>query len=138
MRYLFILLTALAFVWAGSAEARTVKEMGDIMKKPIELKASNSPRFNVTFNHSSHRNTPCQTCHHEEGSGGLYVPCTECHNEPGPGKTDPTSTYMAFHSRSSTRSCLGCHTKLFREDKATYGKFINCRPCHLKRAADTK
>ena len=78
MRFFFVLLAALSFVWAGNAQARDMKEATAMTKKPITIEATGgNPYFNVVFNHKSHARISCRVCHHEEGSEGYYVSCTE-------------------------------------------------------------
>ena len=74
MRFFFVLLAALSFVWAGNAQARDMKEATAMTKKPITIEATGgNPYFNVVFNHKSHARISCRVCHHEEGSEGYYV-----------------------------------------------------------------
>lgn len=108
-----------------------LKELGKRIKDPIVLESSVSPLLNVTFNHSTHRSVPCRTCHHEEGSEGWYVSCSECHFIEGPRQTEVESSFHAFHSKESARSCYGCHQKMAAERPQDFPHFTNCRPCHM-------
>lgn len=135
MKTLVITLFALTFLWAGGAQARSVKEMSQAIKEPIEIEASGSKRMNVMFPHTAHKGISCFHCHHEEGSDGRYVACTECHATPGARERDPMSMFMAFHSKNSDRSCLGCHKKLAAENPGKFPQFKGCRPCHMSPAA---
>ena len=131
MKHIVLRLAALALVLVqGTADARDVKEIGKAMSKPIELHNSADRHFHTTFNHSTHRAVPCHTCHHEEGSDGIYSPCSECHATAGPHETDPMSVFQAFHSRHE-RSCLSCHKKMLNADPERYALFRGCRPCHV-------
>lgn len=40
MRFFFVLLAALSFVWAGNAQARDMKEATAMTKKPITIEAT--------------------------------------------------------------------------------------------------
>lgn len=134
MRFFFVLLAALSFVWAGNAQARDMKEATAMTKKPITIEATGgNPYFNVVFNHKSHARISCRVCHHEEGSEGYYVSCTECHDAAGAHSNDPMSAFQAFHytgKAGSGTSCLGCHKKLLEQNPEKYAAFRGCRPCH--------
>ena len=134
MRFFFVLLAALSFVWAGNAQARDMKEATAMTKKPITIEATGgNPYFNVVFNHKSHARISCRVCHHEEGSEGYYVSCTECHDAAGAHSNDPMSAFQAFHytdRAGSGTSCLGCHKKLLEQNPEKYAAFRGCRPCH--------
>ncbi|MCR5170571.1 MAG: cytochrome c3 family protein [Desulfovibrio sp.] len=131
MKHIVLLLAALALVLVqGTADARDVKEIGKAMSKPIELHNSADRHFHTTFKHNTHREVPCHTCHHEEGSAGIYSPCSECHATSGPRQADPMSVYQAFHSKHE-RSCLSCHKQLLNADPVRFALFRGCRPCHI-------
>lgn len=136
MKYVTLLLLALSLVWVGEAQARDIKEMSQIIKKPIEIPGGTSSRMSVMFPHTAHKGINCMHCHHEEGSDSRYVACTECHATPGARERDPMSMFMAFHSKNGDRSCYGCHTQKAKENPAKYGaKFKGCRPCHMAASA---
>lgn len=98
------------------------------LDKPIELDAGKSPRMYVIFNHSTHKDMACRTCHHEGLPGNRYAPCTSegCHSQPGASNRGPMSVYMAYHAQDTDRSCYGCHKPL----AGKYPDFKGCRPCH--------
>lgn len=130
MNYVSLVLLIVALLFAGNAQADTLKSRIAATKQPITLKAKASDRFNVVFNHSSHKGINCFTCHHKAGEKGRYVPCSSCHKDIGRSK-DPLSVFMAFHDKKSSHSCLACHRSLAKENPEMYGKtFHNCRPCH--------
>ena len=58
MKTLVITFFALTLLCAGGAQARSVKEMADTIKKPIEIEASGSKRMNVMFPHTVTRVFP--------------------------------------------------------------------------------
>lgn len=100
------------------------------IRGPIEMDYGASPRFAVTFNHSSHKNVKCRTCHHiRDKEGRRYVQCTieECHSVSGARRRDPLSMFMAYHARGTDRSCYGCH----KMEAAKHPEFKGCRPCHM-------
>ena len=136
MKYVTLLLLALSLVCAGAAQARDIKEMSQVIKKPIEIPGGTSPRMSVMFPHTAHKGINCMHCHHEVGSDSRYVACTECHATPGARERDPMSMFMAFHSKNGDRSCYGCHSQKAQENPAKYGaKFKGCRPCHMAASA---
>jgi len=134
MRFFFVLLAALTFVWAGNAQAWDMKEATAKIKNPMTIEATGgNPYFNVVFNHKSHARMSCRICHHEEGSEGYYVPCSECHDGAGAHEKDPMSAFQAYHytgKSGSGTSCLGCHKKLLEENPEKFAAFRGCRPCH--------
>lgn len=117
---------ALACVCAApEAGARNLNDLN----RPMELEAGSSPRMHVTFNHSSHRQVACRTCHHMGLPDNRYAPCTNeaCHSQPGASNRKPMSVYMAYHAPDTDRSCYGCHKKL----AGKYPNFKGCQPCHM-------
>ena len=135
MKYVTLLLLALSLMCAGAAQARDIKEMSQVIKKPIEIPGGTSARMSVMFPHTAHKGINCMHCHHEVGSDSRYVACTECHATPGARERDPMSMFMAFHSKNGDRSCLGCHKKLAAENPDKFPQFKGCRPCHMSPAA---
>lgn len=100
------------------------------LKGPIVMDYGARPRFAVTFNHSSHKNVPCRTCHHlATAEGKRFVNCTiePCHSQAGPRLRDPESMFMAYHAPGMDRSCYGCHYM----ERAKHPEFRGCRPCHM-------
>lgn len=137
MKYLATLLLALAFFLPQEAQASELRRIGEIIRRPLVVDSSTSPRLNVTFSHKDHmgKGFGCATCHHERSLGSAFVSCREegCHATPGPRERDTMSTFMAFHSPDTNRSCLGCHSQLRAEQPEKYGiTFRNCRPCHYR------
>ncbi|MDR2488164.1 MAG: cytochrome c3 family protein [Desulfovibrio sp.] len=131
MKYLIILLLAAACIWTGDLRAGEPKKMGAIKNKPIVIEGGSSKRMTVVFSHRSHRDIGCIHCHHETSSDVPFSSCREdCHAEPGARERDPMSMFMAFHSKASDRSCLGCHSKLAAEVPSKYPALQGCRPCH--------
>lgn len=133
MKYITITLLAAAMcLWSAVPQARSIREMTQEIKQPMELKAGTSERMHVMFPHTAHRGVSCMQCHHEMGETGRYVACTECHATPGAKERDPMSMYMAFHAKGTDRSCYGCHARMVEAYPAKYGqKFAGCRPCHM-------
>ena len=98
------------------------------LNKPILLDAGKLKRMYVTFNHSSHQDIACRTCHHEGLPGNRYAACTSegCHSLPGASERSPMSVFMAYHAPGTDRSCYGCHKPL----GGKYPNFHGCSPCH--------
>lgn len=65
MKYAVVLMLALTCWWAGDAQARTIKEMSQIIKNPIKIEGGNSDRMSVMFPHTAHKGISCIHCHHE-------------------------------------------------------------------------
>ncbi|MCR5814123.1 MAG: cytochrome c family protein [Desulfovibrio sp.] len=131
----FSLLALILVLCAGSTEAKTIKELANIIKDPLTIKAKKSPTLDVTFAHTIHRGINCFTCHHAAAENkGRYIPCGECHVPTEPVKSkEPLSRFAAFHSKTSSHSCYACHQQKAKEAHLKYGRrFYNCRPCHLK------
>lgn len=103
------------------------------LDKPIELNAGEIKRMYVTFNHSSHKDVKCRTCHHTGLSGNRYASCTspECHALTAPSSREVLSVYMAYHAPDMDRSCFGCHKPLVGK----YPNFKGCQPCHQSLSA---
>lgn len=98
--------------------------------KPILLDYGASPRLAVVFNHSTHKQVKCRTCHHmADERGQRFVKCTreECHSLKGSKQRDPMSAFMAYHAKGTDRSCYGCHL----EERASHPSFRGCQPCHM-------
>ena len=131
MKYMPLLLLALSLVWAGAALARDA-ELPAAIQKPMTIDGGTSERMSVVFNHTTHAKYKCALCHHESSGGDANVACAECHSTPGARERDPMSMFMAFHSKGSDRSCVGCHTKAAQDAPDAYAAtFKGCRPCHL-------
>ena len=144
MRSLVTLTLLATLAWCTPAQAQNFKEKIKFPTNPIVLGGEISPSMAVTFNHSSHRDVACDTCHHkprcaichyspsEEKSP--YASCSAaegCHTIQGR-SSEPESRFMAFHSRESMRSCFGCHRSLSQE----HPEFQGCRPCHPQNPAN--
>lgn len=100
------------------------------LRKPILLDYGASPRLAVIFNHSTHKQVKCRTCHHiKDEEGKRFVKCTreECHSLKGARERDPMSAFMAYHTRDTDKSCYGCH----QAERAKYPSFKGCQPCHM-------
>lgn len=76
----------------------------------------------VDFDHDLHEEADisCEVCHHKEPDTG----CAECHPRRGEPGGDSVSLQAAMHSRTSDRSCIGCH------DTMGAGVVDDCTGCH--------
>ncbi|MDO5483666.1 MAG: cytochrome c3 family protein [Desulfovibrionaceae bacterium] len=127
MRYFIIALFVVALLGATEAQAQGEGLLFKY-KQPIELKDGTSKRMHVTFNHTTHKDIACRSCHHEGLPENRYASCTNeaCHSLKGASERDPMSLFMAYHS-TDERSCYGCHKK----EAANNPDFRGCRPCHM-------
>ena len=137
MRPLFILTLLISLAWCVPADAQDFKGGVKYPKNPIVLGGGDTPRLAVTFNHSTHKDVTCDTCHHKPRCAichyspslekSPYASCSTegCHTVQGRSNQE-NSRFMAFHDRDSVRSCFGCHQSLSEK----YAEFKGCRPCH--------
>ncbi|MDL2285224.1 cytochrome c3 family protein [Desulfovibrio sp. OttesenSCG-928-F07] len=130
MKYLAPLMVMLTLIGASVALAIDIDEIFD---KPIVIKATSSEKMNVTFQHASHADISCETCHHAAKGDDEYTSCSVkgCHSFPGPRERRKMSTFMAYHAKDTDRSCYGCHNQLREEEPEAYPAFRNCQPCHI-------
>lgn len=124
-----------ALICCTDVYADSFSDLSKTLKNPIVLKDKSAPKMAVNFNHASHKNFKCGYCHHAkpEGSKSLYASCSAneaCHAIEGKSK-DIKSSFMAYHYKSSERSCFGCHRQL----AGKYPNFKGCRPCHMPQGA---
>ena len=129
MKYLALFISV--FMFATQVNAKSIKEMNEIIKKPITITAKKSLLLDVIFNHSSHRGINCITCHHAlTEKEGRYIKCSKCHANIGRSKEN-LSMFMASHANKSNHSCYRCHINLRKKSPEKYSRiFYNCRPCH--------
>ncbi len=74
----------------------------------------------ATFNHDTHKDTACATCHHNEADGKYK--CGECHKlEDG----DALNIKDAFHGKDKG-TCYACHLEKDAKNK------MKCAECHAK------
>jgi hypothetical protein len=74
----------------------------------------------VAFNHLAHegQTVGCSDCHHQS-----MRPCDECHTQMGSAEGNSVTTEQAYHLKSSSHSCVGCH-ETFISDRTA------CMGCH--------
>ena len=125
MKYIIALTLSLLVSYPAFA----AEESPAVLKKPIVIPGGTSPRMSVTFNHTTHKQIKCQSCHHmKTETGKRFVKCTieECHSTAGARERDTMSMFMAFHDKKAENSCYGCH----KREVASHPDFKGCRPCH--------
>ncbi len=87
------------------------------------------------FNHSTHKDVSCETCHHVEGEQ-QYAGCTVdgCHNIMDKKDKSVNSWYKVTHGKGSDKhpSCLSCHKKTAGKDKEKRKQLTGCKKsaCH--------
>ncbi|WP_366945193.1 cytochrome c3 family protein [Desulfoluna sp.] len=76
----------------------------------------------VTFDHDLHESADiaCDVCHHKEPE----TSCSECHTDGASPESGGITLQVAMHTRSSERSCLGCHESMGA------GVVDDCTGCH--------
>lgn len=100
------------------------------IRRPLLLNYGASPLLSVVFNHNTHKEVKCRTCHHiVDTERKRYVKCTieGCHALKGSYESNPMSAFMAYHAKGTDRSCYGCHL----EERNKYTSFKGCEPCHI-------
>ncbi len=129
MHRCIIAITALCILTlALPALAATATPKDMLLGPPASMKASKDL---VRFSHERHEaaKVECVTCHHTWDGTGSIQSCavSGCHDQPG--KKDATAFYSAFHAKSATNSCLGCHKA---EAKNGRPAPVSCKDCHAK------
>ena len=76
----------------------------------------------VYFNHSSHEDIDCFTCHHKNTVADEPESCANCHTDTDPDAQGPKSYFRAMHVKAEGHaSCLSCHQEEFDGDKDLTG-----------------
>ena len=120
----------------GTAGARDIAEMFQIVSKPMIIEGGESKHMDVTFNHLAHRGINCMDCHHKKLRNERYVSCRECHNVAGARTRGEKSMFVAFHSRKE-RTCFGCHKQKLKQNPDRFAAvFAGCTPCHVDPLTD--
>ncbi len=109
-----------------SWEKKSIAEIAKVprpdrkQKKNYLITVKDARMKKVLFNHKLHeQNTlSCRSCHHD-----TLAACRNCHTVKGDEKKGKGITLAeAYHSTTSTWSCVGCHESAKAEDK--------CAGCH--------
>lgn len=92
-----------------------------------------SPMGGVKFQHSTHKDVKCDTCHHaakpEKAAKSSTEACADCHTKTA---TAPMKTTFkgAFHDAMAKKgTCIDCHTAEAAKGKKAPTK---CADCHKK------
>ncbi|BCS89912.1 cytochrome c3 family protein [Pseudodesulfovibrio sediminis] len=98
------------------------------------IKGNSKRDLGVTFNHSSHEDIDCFTCHHKNTVQDEPESCANCHTETDPSAQGVTSYFRAMHVKNPERtSCLSCHVEEFSGDKDLTGCVNSaCHPTGLQ------
>lgn len=100
------------------------------------LKMNFSGKKEVIFNHSTHKDEACNTCHHPVDGVDNYGKCSNegCHNIAGTAEKGVHSYNQAIHKKKDNKhqSCVSCHEKLAGDDKAKKKELAGCAKskCH--------
>jgi len=120
---LSVLILAGTFTWAATTAPMDLK-----IGPPEGMKATKTL---VDFSHEKHGTAKieCATCHHTWDGKSDIKSCSVsgCHDQPG--KKGNTTFYIAFHSKKSETSCLGCH-KIVKKGGTPVP--VACKSCHPK------
>ncbi len=131
MKILTLLIALFVMPLSVTIQAKGIREISQAVQQPIEIKAGDSRLMHVVFTHTVHKGINCGYCHHNVSTTGRYVQCITCHRIPGARERAPISMFMAYHSKSNPRSCIGCHSRLATDESKYSNKFSGCRPCHM-------
>ena len=105
-----------------------------ILKAPEGVKMTKAP---VPFPHKLHVDAKidCFVCHHTAKTEAEITGCSVegCHSDASKAaKKDPKGFYQAWHSKKNLASCVACHKKEKKADKAFTGP-VSCKDCHPKK-----
>ena len=85
----------------------------------VLIEATGARMQGVPFDHQLHElaTTTCQECHHD-----TLNKCSTCHTQKGSSEGDWVPLAEAYHERTSSWSCVGCHE--------TKTQAADCAGCH--------
>lgn len=97
------------------------------------IKGNSKRNLGVIFNHSSHEDVDCFTCHHQNTVKDEPESCANCHTDTDPNAQGEKSYFRAMHVKNPERaSCLSCHEEEFSGDKDLTGcANSSCHPTGL-------
>ena len=105
----------------------------DVPPDGIAMKQTKLP---VVFNHSTHNNEKCASCHHEVYGKAAYSTCSDsgCHNSMFRNDKSFTNYYSVIHSKSPAKypTCLSCHMETAKKFPNKRKELIACMEskCH--------
>lgn len=129
---LLILVGLMVVGCATSVLAGTFEIPESVIMSPKQFKDYTPKKGDVTFNHASHTDIPCQQCHHTVFDTYTIESCmTEgCHDNVKV-RTEVSSVYRTFHTtKDTTKSCVGCHRELKRQGPSDAP--LACNSCHVQ------
>ena len=120
MKKLIVFSTALIF---AMTVATSVMAADPPAAPEGEIEISNFGKKGVVkFNHATHTETDCKSCHHKAEEGKAIAKCGDCHKlEDG----DAMKIKDAFHKKE-VGQCWSCHFK----KSPTVVKAMKCKDCH--------
>ncbi len=97
----------------------------------IKMEQTKKP---VVFNHSTHKDVSCASCHHPVDGKEDYRKCSTagCHDD-FKAKKGVKSYYFVMHNKKTKiDTCVGCHAKLVTEKGLDKKKMTGCKAssCH--------
>ncbi len=101
----------------------------------IKMNNGGTKKKTVVFNHSTHKEIACGSCHHPVDGKEDYRKCSTagCHDDLK-GKKGTKSYYNVMHARKGTKfdSCVSCHVKTAGADAAKKKALVGCAKskCH--------
>lgn len=130
-RFIMTTMTLCTLLLTSTLAFAAVEAPADLKLGPPEgMKASKAL---VDFSHTKHdaADVACVKCHHTWDGKTDVKSCAAsgCHDQPG--KKGVNSFYVAFHSKKSEASCVGCHKIVKKRDKKPVP--VSCKACHPKK-----
>ena len=118
-------------VFSSAALAATFEIPESVTMSPKRFEGYTPKKGDVTFNHASHMDLACQSCHHTVADTFTIQSCMSegCHDNVT-NRADVSSVYRTFHTtKDSTKSCVGCHRELKKQGGDAP---LACNSCHVK------
>ncbi len=106
---LWIFVAVLGLAFAAPAMAQP-----EVPADGLKMEASKKP---VIFNHSTHKDVSCASCHHPVDGKEDFRKCSTagCHDD-FKAKKGVKSYYNVMHARKGKfDSCISCHNKVIKE-----------------------
>jgi hypothetical protein len=100
------------------------------------LKMNKGGKKEVIFNHSTHKEQTCVTCHHPVEDKEDFRACTTagCHDNLDPKDKTPTAYNQVIHNKKNPKfqTCVSCHEKVAGDDKDKKKALTACAKskCH--------
>ncbi len=110
-KFLLPLLALCAFLFAAVAYA----EQPDVPADGIEMKNTKNP---VVFNHTTHKEIACGSCHHKVEGKENYGKCASagCHDSFDRKDKSVKGYYRVMHAKDMQyASCVSCHIETIKD-----------------------